>query len=66
MLIAMIVMWDVSGTTDITQLLKYEFESEPFLCCRVLYSFGASNLFVARFFASFAVKLPMFPVHNWL
>ena len=30
MLIAMIVMWDISGTTDITKLLQYDFESEPF------------------------------------
>ena len=30
MLIAMIVMWDISGTTDMTKLLKYDFESEPF------------------------------------
>ena len=30
MLVAMIIMWDISGTTDITKLLKYEFESEPF------------------------------------
>ena len=30
MLIAMIIMWDISGTTDITKLLNYEFESEPF------------------------------------
>ena len=61
----MIVMWDISGTTDVTQLLKYEFESEPFYILGFIF-LQDSNLFMARFFASFAVKLPMFPVHTWL
>ena len=66
MLIAMIVMWDISGTTDITKLLKYDFESEPFYMLGVYIPSGVQTLLWLGFFASFAVKLPMFPVHTWL
>ncbi len=66
MLIAMIVMWDISGTTDITQLLKYEFESQPFYILGFYIPSGIQTFLWLGFFASFAVKLPMFPVHTWL
>ena len=66
MLIAMIVMWDISGTTDMTKLLKYDFESEPFYMLGVYIPSGVQTLLWLGFFASFAVKLPMFPVHTWL
>ena len=66
MLIAMIFMWDISGTTDITQLLKYEFESEPFYILGIYIPSGIQTFLWLGFFASFAVKLPMFPVHTWL
>ena len=66
MLIAMIVMWDISGTTDITKLLQYDFESEPFYMLGVYIPSGIQTLLWLGFFASFAVKLPMFPVHTWL
>ena len=66
MLIAMIVIWDISGTTDITRLLKYEFESEPFYILGFYIPSGVQTFLWLGFFASFAVKLPMFPVHTWL
>ena len=66
MLIAMIIMWDISGTTDITKLLNYEFESEPFYILGFYIPSGIQTLLWLGFFASFAVKLPMFPVHTWL
>ncbi len=66
MLIAMIIMWDISGTTDITKLLNYEFESEPFYILGFYVPSGIQTLLWLGFFASFAVKLPMFPVHTWL
>jgi NADH-quinone oxidoreductase subunit M len=54
MLIAMLVMIVTAGTSDITRLLQYDFaESLQFW------------LWLA-FFASFAVKMPMWPVHTWL
>lgn len=54
MLLAMIMMYHVSGTTDIPALLKMRFD--PSL---------QTWLWLA-FFASFAVKMPMWPVHTWL
>ena len=55
MLIAMIVMWDISGTTDLTQLLKYEFESEPFYILG-FYIPQEFKPFVVRFFCIFCSK----------
>jgi NADH-quinone oxidoreductase subunit M len=54
MLIAMITMYAQAGTTDITQLLTYEFGRT------------AQMWMWLAFFASFAVKMPMWPVHTWL
>ena len=54
MLIAMIYMVAVSGTTSIPALMVYDF---PVDVQRWLW---------LAFFASFAVKLPMWPLHTWL
>lgn len=54
MLIAMISIYLTAGTADITELLKYSFAPEH-----------QTWLWLA-FFASFAVKMPMWPVHTWL
>jgi NADH-quinone oxidoreductase subunit M len=54
MLLAIMAMYWQAGTTDITQLLTHNFPPEM-----------QRWLFVA-FLASFAVKLPMWPVHTWL
>jgi len=54
MLAAMITMYYIAGTTDIPTLMNTDF---------------ASNLQTwlwLAFFASFAVKVPMWPVHTWL
>ncbi len=66
MLIAMIVMWDISGTSDITILLTYDFQSDPFYIMGFLVPNGVQTFLWLAFFASFAVKLPMVPVHTWL
>ncbi len=54
MLLAMLAMYFEAGTTDITKLLVYDFptQMEPWLWL--------------AFFASFAIKVPMWPVHTWL
>jgi NADH-quinone oxidoreductase subunit M len=54
MLLAIMAMYYQAGTTDITKLLTFAFsrEMQPWLWL--------------AFFASFAVKLPMWPVHTWL
>lgn len=54
MLLAIMAMYWAAGTTDIPALLQFKF---------------ASNLQTwlwLAFFASFAVKMPMWPVHTWL
>ncbi len=54
MLVAMLVMYGEAGTTNIPQLAAYAFDPSV-----------QTWLFLA-FFASFAVKVPMWPVHTWL
>ena len=54
MLLAIMAMYGYAGTTDITVLLKTHFPASM-----------QTWLFLA-FFASFAVKMPMWPVHTWL
>ena len=66
MLIAMIVMWDLSGTTDITKLLEFNFDYNPIYVMGIYLPAGIQSLLWLAFFASFAVKLPMFPLHTWL
>ena len=54
MLLAIMAMYGVAGTTDITVLLKTNFP------------IGMQKWLWLGFFASFAVKMPMWPVHTWL
>jgi NADH-quinone oxidoreductase subunit M len=54
MLIAMLWMVNEAGTTDIPTLMAYDFAP------------GAQTWLWLAFFASFAVKMPMWPVHTWL
>ena len=53
MLIAMLWMANEAGTTDIPTLLNYDFSPQ------------AQTWLWLAFFASFAVKMPMWPVHTW-
>ncbi len=54
MLVAMLYMIGEAGTTDIPLLMEYQFDP------------GVQKLLWLAFFASFAVKMPMWPVHTWL
>ena len=54
MLVCMLVMYQMVGTTDIPALAAFAFSPEVQFW-----------LFLG-FFASFAVKVPMWPVHTWL
>ncbi len=54
MLIAMLWMASHAGTTDIPTLMAYDFPVR------------AQTWLWLAFFASFAVKMPMWPVHTWL
>ena len=54
MLVAIISIYWIAGTTDVIQLLDLRIEEE------------FQYLLWLAFFSSFAVKLPMWPVHTWL
>ncbi len=54
MLVAIIVIYWLTGTTDITEINKIGIPQEY------------QNLLWLAFFSSFAVKTPMWPVHTWL
>ena len=54
MLLAMLAMYWQAGTTDIPTLLTHRFPG------------GMQTWLWLAFFASFAVKVPMWPVHTWL
>ncbi len=54
MLIAMMWMVNEAGTSDIPTLMAYDFAE------------NAQTWLWLAFFASFAVKMPMWPVHTWL
>ena len=54
MLAAILAMWGVAGTTSIPELMAFHFPV------------GLQMFLWLAFFASFAVKMPMWPVHTWL
>ena len=54
MLVAIISIYWITGTTDVIKLLDLRIEEE------------FQYLLWLAFFSSFAVKLPMWPVHTWL
>lgn len=54
MLVAVLYMYLEAGTTEIPMLMNYDFAADV-----------QTWLWLA-FFASFAVKMPMWPVHTWL
>ena len=54
MLVAMMYMVATAGTTDIPTLMQFNFDP------------AVQNWLWLAFFASFAVKMPMWPVHTWL
>ena len=54
MLVALLYIYGDAGTTDITKLMGHGFGRQ------------AQTWLWLAFFASFAVKVPMWPVHTWL
>ncbi len=66
MLVAMVAMIVQAGTTDIPTLLTHQFASEPFFILGFHVVGGMQTMLWLAFFASFAVKMPMWPVHTWL
>ena len=66
MLVAMIAMYVDAGTTDIVALLAHDFDAGPITLMGWQIAGGMQMLLWLAFFASFAVKMPMWPVHTWL
>ena len=66
MLVAMIAMYMAAGTTDIPTLMTFDFAHEPIAVLGLHLTGGVQSLLFLAFFASFAVKMPMWPVHTWL
>ncbi|MEL6979056.1 MAG: NADH-quinone oxidoreductase subunit M [Pseudomonadota bacterium] len=52
--------------SDITVMLGYDFPSAPIDVMGMYLPAGIQTLLWLAFFASFAVKMPMWPVHTWL
>ena len=70
MLVAMVAMYADAGTTCIggceVSLLTHTFASETFSIAGITVVGGMQTMMFLAFFASFAVKMPMWPVHTWL
>ncbi|MFZ5750756.1 MAG: NADH-quinone oxidoreductase subunit M [Pseudomonadota bacterium] len=66
MLVAMIAMYRQAGTTDIPTLMTFRFASDTIPVFGFHIVGGVQMLMWLAFFASFAVKMPMWPVHTWL
>ena len=66
MLVAMVGMYADAGTTDIEALLNHQFGTESFSLLGIQIVGGMQTLLFLAFFASFAVKMPMWPVHTWM
>ena len=66
MLVAMVAMFMMAGTTDIVTLMNFDFPHGPLDLGLFTLSGGVQTLLFLAFFASFAVKMPMWPVHTWL
>ena len=66
MLVAMVGMYSAAGTTDIPSLMGFPFGTDTFSILGIQIIGGMQTLLWLAFFASFAVKMPMWPVHTWL
>ncbi|MBA85434.1 NADH-quinone oxidoreductase subunit M [Thalassobius sp. S69A] len=66
MLVAMVAMYADAGTTDIPTLMNHTFASDSFSVLGIHIVGGMQTILFLAFFASFAVKMPMWPVHTWL
>lgn len=58
MLVAIVVMISIAGTASISELTAYAQTTG--------FAYGLQLFMWFAFFASFAVKMPMWPVHTWL
>jgi len=66
MLVAMVGMYNGAGTTDIPTLMTFSFGTDTISVMGIQVIGGLQTMLWLAFFASFAVKMPMWPVHTWL
>ncbi|MDA5094095.1 NADH-quinone oxidoreductase subunit M [Aliiroseovarius sp. KMU-50] len=66
MLVAMVYMALEVGSTDFEALAAHNFDSVNLSILGIQIVGGVQTLLFLAFFASFAVKMPMWPVHTWL
>ncbi|ARC88233.1 NADH-quinone oxidoreductase subunit M [Rhodovulum sp. MB263] len=66
MLVAMLAMYIDAGTTDIPTLLTHQFSAGDIVIGGKTVVGGMQTFLWLAFLASFAVKMPMWPVHTWL
>ena len=59
-------MFAQAGTTDIPTLMIHQFDFADMNVLGIHVVGGMQTLLFLAFFASFAVKMPMWPVHTWL
>ncbi len=66
MLVAIIYLIDMVGSSDVESLFRYAVPSKVITVLGFNISGGTQTLLWLAFFASFAVKMPMWPFHTWL
>ena len=66
MLVAIIYLINLSGTSDIVALSRFAVSSEDISLLGFSIRGGVQTLLWLAFFASFAIKMPMWPFHTWL
>ncbi|OOY09425.1 NADH-quinone oxidoreductase subunit M [Thioclava sp. F36-7] len=66
MLVSIIYIYFHTGTTDMPGLLVYEFPYTPVHILGITIPGGVQTLLWLGFFISFAIKMPLWPVHTWL
>ncbi|KEP71033.1 NADH-quinone oxidoreductase subunit M [Thioclava sp. BHET1] len=66
MLVSIIYIYFHTGTTDMPSLLSANFPYTPIHVLGVTIPGGIQTLLWTGFFISFAVKMPLWPVHTWL
>lgn len=65
MLVALIALLAISGTSDISLLIGKPIDGNAGVAA-YYFAPGVQNWLWWAFFAAFAVKMPMWPVHTWL
>ncbi len=66
MLVAIIVMYRNAGSMDIPTLMNHQFATDTITVLGFGVIGGLQTMLWLAFFVSFAVKMPIWPLHTWL